>query len=245
MLACCAVTGPHGALFADGLLKVLCCTATLAWGVNLPAHTVIIKGTQVYNPEKGGFTQLGMLDVQQIFGRAGRPQYEDSGEGIIITQHGDLAHYLGMLTHQIPIESQFVSQIVDNLNAEIVLGTVTNVREAAAWAGVHVPVLSGCRRTPWRTGWAGREVAMDPRLEARRRSLIVDAARELERCKMARFDERSGLLYITELGRVASHYYIKHSSIVIYNELLKPRMNEAQVPQPFYSILSPDTELYN
>jgi RecG-like helicase len=36
-------------LFADGHIQVLCSTATLAWGVNLPAHTVIIKGTQVRN----------------------------------------------------------------------------------------------------------------------------------------------------------------------------------------------------
>ena len=63
-----------------------------------------------------------MLDVQQIFGRAGRPQFEDTGEGIIITAHDKLAHYLGMLTHQLPIESQFVKCLVDNLNAEIVLG---------------------------------------------------------------------------------------------------------------------------
>ena len=63
-----------------------------------------------------------MLDVQQIFGRAGRPQYEDTGLGIIITQHATLSHYLGMLTHQLPIESQFISKLADNLNAEIVLG---------------------------------------------------------------------------------------------------------------------------
>lgn len=43
----------------------------------------------------------GMLDVQQVFGRAGRPQFQDTGEGIIITTHDKLAHYLGMLTHQV------------------------------------------------------------------------------------------------------------------------------------------------
>ena len=75
-----------------------------------------------------------MLDVQQIFGRAGRPQFEDSGLGIIITQHGQLAHYLGMLTHQLPIESQFVRNLEDNLNAEIVLG---------AWALLPVLVCQG------------------------------------------------------------------------------------------------------
>jgi activating signal cointegrator complex subunit 3 len=73
----------------------------------------------------------GMLDVQQIFGRAGRPQFEDEGLGIIITQHAQLAHYLGMLTHQTPIESKFTDPLVDNLNAEIVLGKTCNWCSAA------------------------------------------------------------------------------------------------------------------
>ena len=58
---------------------------------------------------------------------------------------------------------------------------------------------------------------------------MSDAGRELEKSKMARFDEKSGNLYVTELGRVASHFYIKHSSIVTYNELLKPHMSETDV----------------
>ena len=65
--------------------QVLVSTATLAWGVNLPAHTVIIKGTQVYNPAKGNWQELSPLDVMQMFGRAGRPQYDTQGMGIIIT----------------------------------------------------------------------------------------------------------------------------------------------------------------
>ena len=63
-------------LFEDGHIQVLVSTSTLAWGVNLPAHTVIIKGTQVYNPEKGSWVELGALDVLQMLGRAGRPQYD-------------------------------------------------------------------------------------------------------------------------------------------------------------------------
>lgn len=122
-------------LFADGSVQVLVCTATLAWGVNLPAHTVIIKGTQIYNPEKGRWVELSSQDVLQMLGRAGRPQYDTYGEGIIITNHSELQYYLSLLNQQLPIESQFVSKLADNLNAEIVLGTIRNRDEAVQWLG--------------------------------------------------------------------------------------------------------------
>lgn len=49
-------------LFADGHIQVLVSTATLAWGVNLPAHTVIIKGTQVCSlPSRGGDATISDL----------------------------------------------------------------------------------------------------------------------------------------------------------------------------------------
>ncbi len=40
---------------------------------------------QVYNPVKAAWTELSPLDVMQMFGRAGRPQFDTFGEGIIIT----------------------------------------------------------------------------------------------------------------------------------------------------------------
>lgn len=55
----------------------------------------------------------------QIFGRAGRPQFDKYGQGTIITTHDKLSHYLTLLTQQNPIESQFLGSLADNLNAEV------------------------------------------------------------------------------------------------------------------------------
>jgi pre-mRNA-splicing helicase BRR2 len=158
-------------LFADGHVQVLVSTATLAWGVNLPAHTVIIKGTQIYNPEKGAWTELSPLDVMQMLGRAGRPQYDSYGEGIIITGHSELQYYLSLMNQQLPIESQFISKLADQLNAEIVLGTVQNAREACHWLGytyLYIRML----RNPTLYGLAPDVLTSDITLEERRADLV-------------------------------------------------------------------------
>ncbi|XP_051152610.1 DExH-box ATP-dependent RNA helicase DExH14 isoform X2 [Andrographis paniculata] len=215
-------------LFSDGLLKVLVCTATLAWGVNLPAHTVVIKGTQIYDAKAGGWRDLGMLDVMQIFGRAGRPQFDKSGEGIIITTHDKLAYYLRLLTSQLPIESQFINSLKDNINAEVALGTVTNVKEACAWLG-YTYLFIRMKMNPLAYGIGWDEVIADPSLSLKQRALVSDAARALDKAKMMRFDEKSGNFYCTELGRIASHFYIQYSSVETYNEMLRRHMNDSEV----------------
>lgn len=120
-------------LFADNHIQVLVSMATLAWGVNLPAHTVIVKGTQIYIPEKGAWTELSPLDVMQMLGHAGRPQYDTKGEGIILTGHSELQYHLSLLNHQLSIKSQFISRLAGQLNAEIVLGNTQNAQEACSW----------------------------------------------------------------------------------------------------------------
>ena len=54
-----------------------------------------------------------------------------------------------------------------------------------------------------------QDLSFDPTLESHKRALIVEAAKQLKASEMATFHEESGNLYVTELGRVASHYYIR------------------------------------
>ncbi|KAG2647950.1 hypothetical protein PVAP13_1NG004400 [Panicum virgatum] len=182
-------------LFADKHIQVLVSTATLAWGVNLPAHTVIIKGTQIYNPEKGAWTELSPLDVMQMLGRAGRPQYDTHGEGIILTGHSELQFYLSLMNQQLPIESQFVSKLADQLNAEI--------------------------------------LESDKTLDERRADLIHSAANLLDRNNLIKYDRKTGYFQVTDLGRIASYYYISHGTISTYNEYLKPTMGDIELCRLF------------
>jgi replicative superfamily II helicase len=87
-------------LFHAGDIKVLCSTSTLAWGVNLPAYAVLIKGTKVYDSSAGGYKDVGIFDVQQIFGRAGRPQYDKEGEAIILTPFKQMDDYVKMMQNK-------------------------------------------------------------------------------------------------------------------------------------------------
>jgi helicase len=70
--------------FRNGKIKLLAATPTLAAGVNLPARRVVISSINRYNSKYGGNKPISVLEYKQLCGRAGRPQYDEFGEAIIV-----------------------------------------------------------------------------------------------------------------------------------------------------------------
>lgn len=74
-------------LFRSGHLPVLVATSTLAMGINLPAHLVIVKSTKYY--AKGEYKDHSESTILQMIGRAGRPQYDSTATAVIMTTSSD------------------------------------------------------------------------------------------------------------------------------------------------------------
>lgn len=222
-------------LFRDSKIRVVCCTATLAWGVNMPCSTVIIRGTDIFSAGVAGqitkATDIDVLDIQQIFGRAGRPQYTASGEvghGIILTDIEKLDTFVRLLNNESPIESHMQQALPDILNAEVILGNVSSVtdcvsllrRSFLATRVVNMPWLYGARITKSDSRGNGSlftSVSLDHTL----RECVMNAILNLASNKVVTLDSDNEHLFPTEIGRICSYYYVSFRNFCRFISLIK------------------------
>ena len=71
--------------FKKDIIKVICSTPTLAAGVNLPARRAIIRDCKRYASGLGS-VYIPTSEYKQCAGRAGRPQYDDYGEAVLMAK---------------------------------------------------------------------------------------------------------------------------------------------------------------
>ena len=110
-------------------LKVICCTPTLAMGVSLPAKMVLIRNYKFFTPGRGT-EPMPVCWVKQVFGRAGRPEHDDYGLGLIVARNeAERREIEQIYINGEPerIESQF-SQ--DSLREQILATIVAGARSA-------------------------------------------------------------------------------------------------------------------
>ncbi|XP_072723745.1 probable ATP-dependent DNA helicase HFM1 [Ciconia boyciana] len=192
--------------FTIGDLPVLFTTSTLAVGVNLPAHLVVIKSTMHY--AGGVFQEYSETDILQMIGRAGRPQFDTTATAVIMTRWSTREKYIQMLNGADIIESSLHRHLVEHLNAEIVLHTVTDVTVALEWIRSTFLYIRALKN-PTHYGFSSGLNKIG--IEAKLQELCLKNLNDLSSFDLIRMDEAN--FKPTETGRLMAWYYIAFDTV--------------------------------
>ncbi|NXJ89192.1 HFM1 helicase, partial [Corythaixoides concolor] len=193
--------------FTVGDLPVLFTTSTLAMGVNLPAHLVVIKSTMHY--VGGMFQEYSETDILQMIGRAGRPQFDTTATAVIMTRWSTREKYIQMLNGADVIESSLHRHLVEHLNAEIVLHTVTDVTVALEWIRSTFLYIRALKN-PTHYGFSSGLDKIG--IEAKLQELCLKNLNDLSSLDLIRMDEANHFKP-TETGRLMAWYYIAFDTV--------------------------------
>ncbi|TVU47944.1 hypothetical protein EJB05_07562, partial [Eragrostis curvula] len=203
-------------LFSNNKIQVLVCTSTLAWGVNLPAHLVIIKGTEYYDGKTKRYIDYDITDILQMMGRAGRPQYDQHGKAVILVHEPKKSFYKKFLYEPFPVESNLREHLHDHINAEIVSGTISNKEEAIiylTWTYLY-------RRLVVNPSYYGLEDTETNTLNSYLSRLVETTFEDLEDSGCIRVDDHSVKYLI--LGKIASQYYLSYLTVSMFGSNIGP-----------------------
>jgi ATP-dependent DNA helicase HFM1/MER3 len=190
--------------FLSGAINVICSTSTLAVGVNLPCYIVILQGTMGYF--ETGPQEYSDLEVMQMLGRAGRPQFEKSACAVILTREDKIDRYRRIVSGQDILESTLHRNLIEHLNAEIGLGTVVDLESARRWLSstfLSVRLQKNPSYYQLQEGFpsAGSEILQQ--ICTKDVSLLADAD----------LINTDGRLKCTELGDAMARYYVKFETM--------------------------------
>ncbi|POS73743.1 DEAD/DEAH box DNA helicase [Diaporthe helianthi] len=192
--------------FLDGRLSVICCTSTLAMGLNLPCHMVVLKGTTSY--VEGSISELSDLEFMQMLGRAGRPQFGNSGVAVVLTRARNKQHYEDMGSGQQILESTLHQNLIEHLNSEINLGTFQDIQKAKEWLkGTFLAVRLDRHPGYYKLEETGTiSDPLDDRLEK-----ICET--DISKLQQAGLVTQDSAFQSTDYGRAMSRYVIRFESM--------------------------------
>jgi helicase len=128
--------------FRNGTIKIICCTPTLAAGVDLPAFRTIIRDVKRFSGH--GMVNIPVLEFHQMAGRAGRPSFDPYGEAIVVAgSEGEKDVLFEQYVRGVPEE------IYSKLAVEPVLRTYVLSLIAARFVQSKDQILEFFSRTFW------------------------------------------------------------------------------------------------
>jgi activating signal cointegrator complex subunit 3 len=200
-------------LFLRQAILVLVCTSTLAWGVNFPAHLVVVKGTEYYDGKTKRYVDFPVTDVLQMMGRAGRPQFDDKAVAVILVHEPKKTFYKKFLYEPFPVESCLHEQLHNHINAEVVGGTIRSKQDAVdflSWTYFY-------RRLLQNPAYYHCAEPTDDGFNRHLSSLVEATLADLEAAGCVQLAADGLGVEPLQLGRVASHYYLQYTTVALFH----------------------------
>jgi activating signal cointegrator complex subunit 3 len=203
-------------LFTNTKIQILVCTSTLAWGVNLPAHLVVIKGTEFYDGKSKRYVDFPITDVLQMMGRAGRPQFDQHGKAVILVHEPKKSFYKKFLYEPFPVESSLAQHLHDHLNAEVAAGTIASKQDAIdylTWTYLF-------RRLVMNPSYYDLEETSSAAINVFLSSLVNSTLQALEDAGCVRVNEDNTVEPLV-MGTVASQYYLSYATVSLFSSNIR------------------------
>ena len=187
-------------LYLMGKIRVLCSTSTLATGVNLSAHLVIIKGTNAWRGSTAGYEAMARHEVIQMLGRAGRMGLGcNYGVGVIMCGD-DQAHFYEHIEDRTElIESQLNSILLEAIAVEIANNYIVDFAGLITWFKMslhYIQLLKQRNFTPETV-----------------HKIVMAAVTTLNAGKIIEFDSISGSIKSSSYCQIMSRNMIKFSTM--------------------------------
>ena len=174
--------------FCNGNLRVLIATSTLSQGLNMPARRCIVLGIQ------RGLQYVENYEVEQMVGRAGRPQYDPRGDAYVLLPYSKMNDAIARLSEPTIIESVLVPKqqgsayhartLAFHITNEIHQGEISTIEDVTKWYERSLAHFQG--------------IYLEPEFI---KEMIASMVRK------GIIKEDNGNLTITGIGRVSSLFY--------------------------------------
>jgi len=151
----------------------------------------------------------------QMMGRAGRPDKDESGKCVILCHAPKKDYYKKFLYEPLPIESHLDHHLADHMNSEVVTKTVANKQDAVdylTWTFLY-------RRFTQNPNYYNLTGVSHRHLSDHMSELIETTLSDLEQSKCIIVEDETELSPLN-LGIIASYYYIKYTTIELFNSSL-------------------------
>ena len=147
-----------------------------------------------------------------MVGRAGRPQFDTHATAVIMTRHETCRKYETFLSGLQTVESYLHQNLIEHLNAEVVLGTIEEVTVALKWIKSTFLYVRVRRNPSHYLGGENTELSEDY-LDRKLQEMCLKDLELLNETELIRLSSNSRFISPTPLGRLMARFCLSYPTM--------------------------------